>query len=96
QTVLLEISDDVKDTVLSFLHTFPSDAVKIFEYDDTTFTPEDEIDYQTRRSLKKKQVRLFLVPKLQLGNAYPQALLDVVCYERKDKSVLFIDTPSGA
>ncbi|MEI6705877.1 MAG: hypothetical protein WCK96_01955 [Methylococcales bacterium] len=45
QTVLLKISDDVKDSVLSFLHTFPSDAVKIFEYDDTTFTPEDEIDY---------------------------------------------------
>ena len=53
QTVLLEISDDVKDTVLSFLHTFPSDAVKIFEYDDTTFTPEDEIDYQTAVAEKK-------------------------------------------
>lgn len=47
QTVLLEISDDVKDTVLSFLRLLPSDAVKILEYDDMTFTPEDEINYQT-------------------------------------------------
>jgi hypothetical protein len=52
QTVLLEISDDVKDTVLAFLRMLPSDAVKILEYDDTTFTPEDEIDYQTAMAEK--------------------------------------------
>jgi hypothetical protein len=34
--------------------------------------------------------------KIWLGNAYPQALLDVVRYEHKDKPVLFLDTPSGA
>jgi hypothetical protein len=39
----------------------------------------------------------FLVPKLQLGNAYPQALLDMFNrYEYKNKPVLFVDTPSGA
>jgi hypothetical protein len=37
---------------------------------------------------------MFLVPKLWLGNAYPQAPLDV--YEHKDESVLFVNTPSGA
>jgi hypothetical protein len=52
QTVLLEISDDVKDTVLAFLHTLPSDAVKILEYDDITFTPEDELDYQSAMAEK--------------------------------------------
>ncbi|MSP27504.1 MAG: hypothetical protein EXR80_03430 [Methylococcales bacterium] len=53
QTVLLEISDDLKDTVLSFLRLLPSDAVKILEYDDMTFTPEDERDYQTAVAEKK-------------------------------------------
>ena len=53
QTVLLEISDDVKDTVLSFLRILPSDAVKILEYDDMTFTPDDEMDYQTAMAEKK-------------------------------------------
>ncbi len=52
QTVLLEISDDVKDTVLAFLRMLPSDAVKILEYDDMTFTAEDEIDYQTAMAEK--------------------------------------------
>lgn len=52
QTVLLEISDDVKDTVLSFLRILPSDAVKILEYDDMTFTPDDEMDYQTAMAEK--------------------------------------------
>lgn len=53
QTVLLEISDDVKDTVLAFLRMLPSDAVKILEYDDMTFTAEDEIDYQAAMAEKK-------------------------------------------
>ena len=53
QTVLLEISDEVKDTVLSFLRILPSDAVKILEYDDMTFTPDDEMDYQTAMAEKK-------------------------------------------
>lgn len=52
QTVLLEISDDVKDTVLAFLRMLPSDAVKIPEYDDITFTPEDEMAYQTAMAEK--------------------------------------------
>lgn len=52
QTVLLEISDEVKDTVLSFLRILPSDAVKILEYDDMTFTPDDEMDYQTAMAEK--------------------------------------------
>jgi hypothetical protein len=53
QTVLLEISDDVKDTVLAFLRMLPSDAVKILEYDDMTFTAEDEMDYQAAMAEKK-------------------------------------------
>lgn len=52
QTVLLEISDDVNDTVLVFLRMLPSDAVKILEYDDITFTPEDEMAYQTAMAEK--------------------------------------------
>jgi len=52
QTVLLEISDDVKDTVLAFLRMLPSDAVKILEYDDMTFTAEDEMDYQAAMAEK--------------------------------------------
>ncbi|MDO9213019.1 MAG: hypothetical protein Q8Q54_00660 [Methylococcales bacterium] len=45
QTVLLEISDDVKDTVLAFLRMLPSDAVKIIEYDDKDLTkpPSDNL-----------------------------------------------------
>jgi hypothetical protein len=52
QTVLLEISDDVKDTVLAFLRMLPSDAVKILEYDDMTVTAEDEMDYQAAMAEK--------------------------------------------
>ncbi len=46
QTVLLEINDDIKDVVLSFLRILPNNAIKIYEYDDTTFTPEDALAYE--------------------------------------------------
>jgi hypothetical protein len=61
QTVLLEISDDVKDTVLAFLRMLPSDAVKILEYDDMTFTAEDEMDYQAAMAEKKAGESISLV-----------------------------------
>ena len=46
QTIFLEIRDDIKETILSFLRILPEDAVKIHEYEDTTFTATDEKDYQ--------------------------------------------------
>lgn len=53
QTLLLELNDDIKEVVLSFLHTLPSNAVKIIDYDDTTFTQEDELAYQQATAEKK-------------------------------------------
>ena len=53
QTVLLEISDDAKETVLSFLRTLPKESVNILEYEDTVFTDEDETDYQIAIAEKK-------------------------------------------
>ena len=47
QTVILEINDDLKDIVLSFLRILPSDAIKIHEEIDNIFTEEDAIDYET-------------------------------------------------
>ena len=46
QTLFLEVRDDLKDVVLSFLRTLPHDAVTIYEDIDTDFTPEDENTYQ--------------------------------------------------
>jgi hypothetical protein len=47
QTVILEISDDIKEVVLSFLKILPNDAVKVLEYEDSIFTTEDELTYKT-------------------------------------------------
>jgi hypothetical protein len=53
QTIFLEIRDDIKETILSFLRILPPDAIKIHEYEDTTFTATDEKDYQ-KAILEKK------------------------------------------
>ena len=53
QTVILEINDDVKDVVLSFLSILPNNAVKILETDDALFTNEDSVDYETAIAEKK-------------------------------------------
>jgi hypothetical protein len=47
QTVILEISDDVKDVILSFLRILPSDTITIYEEVDNFFTEEDAVAYQT-------------------------------------------------
>lgn len=46
QTVILEINDEVKDTILSFLRILPSNAIKIIEDHDVLFTVKDESDYE--------------------------------------------------
>lgn len=57
QTVILEIDDEIKDVVLSFLRILPSDSIKIIE-DEAIFTAEDAADYATAIA-EKKQVRVF-------------------------------------
>ncbi len=46
QTIHLEIQNDLKDALLSFLKLLPQSAVKIYEEDDTTYTSDDEAAFQ--------------------------------------------------
>jgi hypothetical protein len=52
QTVILEIDDEIKDVVLSFLRILPSNSIKILE-GDTSFTAEDAADYAVAIAEKK-------------------------------------------
>lgn len=54
QTLHLEIQNDLKDALLTFLKLLPSSAVKIYEDDDTTFTNDDETAFKKAMDEKKK------------------------------------------
>ncbi|MFZ2727464.1 MAG: hypothetical protein WAX77_14510 [Methylococcaceae bacterium] len=58
QTVLLEINDNMKEIVWSVLQSLPRDAVKIIQYEDTTFTDDDELAYQIAMSEKNDSFSL--------------------------------------
>jgi hypothetical protein len=58
QTVLLEINDNMKEMVWSVLQSLPSEAVKIIQYDDTTFTEDDQSAYQVAITEKNDSVSL--------------------------------------
>lgn len=58
QTVLLEINDNMKEMVWSVLQSLPREAVKIIQYDDITFTEDDELAYQLAITEKNDSVSL--------------------------------------
>jgi hypothetical protein len=58
QTVLLEINDNMKEMVWSVLQSLPSEAVKIIQYDDTTFTDDDQLAYHVAITEKNDSISL--------------------------------------
>jgi hypothetical protein len=64
QTIFLEVRDDIKDIVLSFLRILPNDAIKIHEYGEDDFTAEDEAAYQ-QAMLEKKSGQSIPLEKLK-------------------------------